>query len=100
MAMTVTSQGSASAGLVERAAKAMPRGLAGHLSPQVNWPGAPSYIARAEGSRFWDVDGNEYLDLMCSWGPIILGHRHPEVEEAVSRQHALVDCGNGAAPVM
>lgn len=98
--MTTTFQGHASVDLDKRAVKALPRGLAGHLSPQVNWPGAPRYIARAEGSRFWDVDGNEYLDMMCSWGPIVLGHLHPEVEEAVARQHAQVDCGNGAAPVM
>jgi glutamate-1-semialdehyde 2,1-aminomutase len=98
--MTTTTQGQASIDLDRRAVKALPRGLAGHMSPQVNWPGAPRYIGRAEGSRFWDVDGNEYLDLMCSWGPIVLGHLQPEVEEAVARQHAQVDCGNGAAPVM
>jgi glutamate-1-semialdehyde 2,1-aminomutase len=98
--MTTTFQGPASVDLDKRAVKALPRGVAGHLSPQVNWPGAPHFIARAEGSRFWDVDGNEYIDMMCSWGPIVLGHLHPEVEEAVARQHAQVDCGNGAAPVM
>jgi glutamate-1-semialdehyde 2,1-aminomutase len=98
MPTTFTDQ--ASLDLDARAAKTLPRGLAGHLSPQVSWPGAPRYIARAEGSRFWDVDGNEYIDMMCSWGPIVLGHLHPEVEEAVARQHAQVDCGNGAAPVM
>jgi glutamate-1-semialdehyde 2,1-aminomutase len=98
--MTTTFSGHAGVDLDRRAAKALPRGLAGHLSPQVNFPGAPHYIARAEGSRFWDVDGNEYIDMMCSWGPIVIGHRHPEVEEAVARQHAMVDCGNGAAPVM
>ncbi len=98
--MTTTFQGHAGVDLDKRAEKALPRGLAGHLSPRVNWPGAPHYIARAEGSRFWDVEGDEYLDMMCSWGPIVLGHLHPEVEEAVARQHAMVDCGNGAAPVM
>src|ERR1700729_594749 len=98
--MTTTLLGQASVDLDERAVKALPRGLAGHLSPQVNFPGAPHYISRAEGSRFWDVDGNEYIDMMCSWGPIVLGHLQPEVEEAVARQHAQVDCGNGAAPVM
>jgi glutamate-1-semialdehyde 2,1-aminomutase len=53
-----------------------------------------------EGSHIFDVDGNEYIDLMCSYGPIILGHRHPAVESAVWRQHRLLDCGNGPAPVM
>ncbi|HKZ12499.1 MAG TPA: aminotransferase class III-fold pyridoxal phosphate-dependent enzyme [Solirubrobacterales bacterium] len=98
--MTTTATGQTGLELDERAAKALPRGVAGHFSPQVNWPGSPHFIARAEGSRIWDVDGNEYIDLMCSWGPIVLGYLHPEVEEAVARQHAQVDCGPGAAPVM
>jgi glutamate-1-semialdehyde 2,1-aminomutase len=98
--MTTTVQGYAGVELDRRAEKALPRGLAGHLSPHVNFPGSPHFIARAEGSRIWDVDGNEYIDMMCSWGPIVLGYLHPEVEEAVARQHALVDCGPGAAPVM
>jgi glutamate-1-semialdehyde 2,1-aminomutase len=98
--MTTNVQGYTAVELDKRAEKALPRGLAGHLSPHVNFPGAPHFIARAEGSRFWDVDGNEYVDMMCSWGPIVLGHRCPEVEEAVARQHAQVDCANGAAPVM
>ena len=38
--------------------------------------------------------------MMCAWGPIVLGYQHPEVEEAVARQHSMVDCGPGAAPVM
>jgi glutamate-1-semialdehyde 2,1-aminomutase len=98
--MTTTFLGRATLDLDERAEKALPRGLAGHLSPQTNFPGAPHYITRAEGSRFWDIEDNEYIDMMCSWGPIVLGHLHPEVEEAVARQHSQVDCGNGAAPVM
>jgi glutamate-1-semialdehyde 2,1-aminomutase len=98
--MTTTAQGQIGLELDKRAAKALPRGVAGHFSPQVNWPGSPHFIARAEGSRIWDVDGSEYIDLMCSWGPIVLGYQHPEVEEAVARQHAMVDCGPGAAPVM
>ncbi len=98
--MTTTFQGQAGVELDERAVKALPRGLAGHFSPQVNWPGSPHFIARAAGSRFWDVDGDEFIDMMCSWGPMVLGHLHPEVEEAVARQHAKVDCAPGAAPVM
>jgi glutamate-1-semialdehyde 2,1-aminomutase len=86
--------------LVERAHVALPGGVYGHVSRDLLWPGAPQFISRANGSRFWDVDGNEYIDLMCSWGPILLGHRHPVVEEAVSRQHRLVDCGNGPSPIM
>ena len=41
------------------------------------------FIERASGSRVWDVDGNSYLDYVCSWGPMILGHAHPSVIDAV-----------------
>ncbi|WP_333871361.1 glutamate-1-semialdehyde 2,1-aminomutase [Desulforamulus putei] len=45
----------------------------------------PPFIARANGSRLWDADGNEYIDYVCSWGPLILGHRHPAVMHAIQR---------------
>lgn len=86
--------------LRRRASSALPGGVYGHVSADLLWPGAPQFVARAEGARFWDADGREYVDLMCSWGPIVLGHRHPDVEEAVRRQHERVDCGNGPSPVM
>ena len=47
--------------------------------------GSPVFIDRAEGSHIVDVDGNDYLDLVLSYGPMILGHKHPTVQEAVSR---------------
>jgi glutamate-1-semialdehyde 2,1-aminomutase len=39
----------------------------------------PPFIARAEGCFLWDIEGNQYIDYVCSWGPMILGHGHPEV---------------------
>ncbi|MFT4262359.1 MAG: glutamate-1-semialdehyde 2,1-aminomutase [Nocardioides sp.] len=45
--------------------------------------GTPRFVASAEGAWLTDVDGNRYVDLICSWGPMLLGHRHPEVEAAV-----------------
>ena len=45
--------------------------------------GIPRFIARGKGSHVWDIDGNEYVDYLCSWGPLILGHAHPEVVGAV-----------------
>lgn len=45
----------------------------------------PPYIVRGKGSRIWDADGNSYIDYVCSWGPLILGHAHPEVVEAVEK---------------
>ncbi|HEX5194924.1 MAG TPA: glutamate-1-semialdehyde 2,1-aminomutase [Solirubrobacteraceae bacterium] len=48
----------------------------------------PIFIASGNGSRIRDVDGNEYVDYVCSWGPLILGHAHPGVIEAVDRAAA------------
>jgi glutamate-1-semialdehyde 2,1-aminomutase len=72
----------------------------GHLSANNLPEEYPQFYARSEGSRVWDVDGNEYVDLMCSFGPVILGHRHPAVEAAVSAQLATGDTQAGPAPCM
>ena len=45
--------------------------------------GTPPFIAGGKGSKIYDVDGNEYIDYVCSWGPLILGHAHPAVAEAI-----------------
>ena len=45
----------------------------------------PSFIERAKGSKIFDVDGNEYIDYVCSWGPMILGHAHPKVVAALKK---------------
>jgi glutamate-1-semialdehyde 2,1-aminomutase len=45
--------------------------------------GQPFFVDRAKGARVWDVDGNEYLDYVCTWGPAILGHAHPRIISAV-----------------
>ena len=45
--------------------------------------GSPPFIASAKGSKIRDVDGNEYIDYVCSWGPLILGHAHPAVVKAI-----------------
>jgi glutamate-1-semialdehyde 2,1-aminomutase len=54
----------------------------------------PYFFERGDGCRVWDVDGNEYIDLMCSYGPIVIGHRHPAVEAAVRDQLQRGDCFN------
>lgn len=46
--------------------------------------GTPRFMAEGQGPYITDVDGNRYVDLVCSWGPMILGHRHPAVVEAIS----------------
>jgi glutamate-1-semialdehyde 2,1-aminomutase len=48
--------------------------------------GTPLFIARAEGARVWDEDGNAFIDHLGSWGPMILGHSHPAVVEAIRAQ--------------
>src|SRR5882724_8973238 len=45
--------------------------------------GQPFFVNRAKGARVWDIDGNEYLDYVCTWGPAILGHGHPKIIRAV-----------------
>jgi glutamate-1-semialdehyde 2,1-aminomutase len=55
---------------------------------------SPYFIERAEGPRFWDVDGNEYIDYMCAYGPMILGYNHPTVEKAARNQSERGNCFN------
>jgi glutamate-1-semialdehyde 2,1-aminomutase len=86
--------------LRDRARAVVPGGMWGHMNAAALPEGYPQFFARGAGSRVWDVDGNEYVDFMCSWGPIILGHHHPEVDEAAQRQLAHGDCLNGPSEAM
>jgi glutamate-1-semialdehyde 2,1-aminomutase len=87
--------------LFVRAAKVIPEGIYGHKNPAFVLPGAcPYYAERGEGGHYWDVDGNEYVDLLCGYGPIILGHNHPEVERAVVDQMAKGSCFNHPGEAM
>jgi glutamate-1-semialdehyde 2,1-aminomutase len=52
--------------------------------------GNPFFVSRAKGARVWDVDGNELIDFVCTWGPAILGHAHPKIISAVK---SAADCG-------
>src|SRR6266581_7991758 len=47
--------------------------------------GNPFFVNRASGSKVWDVDGNELIDYVCTWGPAILGHAHPKIIKAVQQ---------------
>jgi glutamate-1-semialdehyde 2,1-aminomutase len=66
-----------------RAQKVIPGGVNSPVRAFRGVGGAPRFIARGEGSRVYDVDGNAYIDYVCSWGPLILGHRPPCVIEAL-----------------
>jgi len=81
--------------LLERARHVIPNGMWGHMATRAIAPGYPQFFDRAEGCRVWDVDGREYIDFMCAWGPNVLGYRHPQVEAAAQAQLARVDSGNG-----
>lgn len=78
-----------SAALFERATAVTPGGVNSPVRAFSAVGGTPRFIERAHGPYLVDVDGNEYVDLVCSWGPMLLGHAHPEVlaavHEAVSR---------------
>ncbi len=85
-----------------RAAKVIPCGIPGHFSPAPCVPVEhyPFYTSRAEGAKFWDVDGNEFIDYMCAYGPMILGYRNPVVDEAYQAQMRVADISSTASPMM
>ena len=73
-------------GLRERADKVIPGGMYGHLSARRLSPNYPQFYERVQGARAWDVDGREFVDMMCSFGPMILGYHHERVEQAAAAQ--------------
>jgi len=73
----------ASAALFRRAQAVTPGGVNSPVRAFNAVGGTPRFIQRADGPYLYDADGNEYVDLICSWGPMLLGHAHPEVQAAV-----------------
>ena len=69
--------------LFARAQKLIPGGVNSPVRAFRSVGGNPPFMARGQGSRIFDVDGNEYIDYVCSWGPLILGHRAQPVIDAV-----------------
>lgn len=69
--------------LYNKAVNLMPGGVNSPVRAFLNVDRTPVFIDRAKGDKIYDVDGNEYIDYVCSWGPGILGHAHPKVIEAV-----------------
>ena len=78
-----TRQTSASEALFARARAVTPGGVNSPVRAFNAVGGTPRFIRSARGAWLTDVDGNEYVDLVCSWGAMLLGHAHPEVQEAV-----------------
>jgi len=80
----------------DRALQVIPSGVYGHLGPTEGlflplekWP---LIASRAEGTYFWDMDGNRYLDFMCAYGPNILGYGDPDVDAAAMEQLKVANC--------
>ena len=82
--------------LFSRAQRLMPGGVNSPVRSFGAVGGTPPFITEGKGARIWDVDGNEYLDFVGSWGPLVLGHAHPAVVEAV--QSAAADGTSFGAP--
>ena len=87
--MTAISESTRRSGeLMERAERLFPGGVNSPVRAFRSVGGTPRAIERASGARVWDVDGNELIDYVGSWGPMILGHAHPAVVDAVQRAAA------------
>jgi len=71
--------------LFDRAQRVIPGGVNSPVRAFRAVGGTPRFITRAQGAYMWDADGQRYVDFIGSWGPMILGHGHPEVVEAVQR---------------
>ena len=69
--------------LFERAKAVIPGGVSSPVRAFKAVGGTPLFVARAEGARFQDEDGRSFVDYVGSWGPMILGHAHPDVLEAI-----------------
>ena len=75
--------------LFQEAQKYIPGGVNSPVRAFKAVGGNPLFIAKAKGSRITDVDGNEFIDYVSSWGPMIFGHAHPRIVDAVSKQAQL-----------
>ena len=71
--------------LFERAKRVLPGGVNSPVRAYRAVGMAPRFITRADGAYIYDEDGKRYIDYVCSWGPMILGHNHPVIREAVER---------------
>lgn len=82
--------------LFQRAVKVLPTGIPGHLGPVqsqfIPTSSFPFYADRAEGSYFWDLDGNRFIDYMCAYGPNVLGYNNSVVDEAAFNQFKKGNC--------
>ena len=79
---------STNAQLFERAQASIPGGVNSPVRAFRAVGGTPRFIARAQGAYMWDAEGQRYIDYIGSWGPMIVGHAHPDVVRAVQETAA------------
>ena len=93
---------SESTALFKRAAQVIPCGIYGHFSPAPCVPvnHYPFFVSTTKGAKFWDVDGNEFIDYMCAYGPMVLGYHHIGVDKAYQAQMKIADSASLASPKM
>ena len=77
--------------LFDRAQRVLPGGVNSPVRAFRAVDLCPRFIERADGPYIYDADGRKYIDYVCSWGPMLLGHNHPAIREAVEQavQHGL-----------
>ncbi|MCK5866807.1 MAG: aminotransferase class III-fold pyridoxal phosphate-dependent enzyme, partial [Mycoplasmataceae bacterium] len=88
--------------LFERASEVIPNGIYGHFSPAPLIPASayPFYIESAQGARITDVDNNEFIDYMCGYGPMVVGYKNSNIDNAALLQQQKLDTATGAPEVM
>ena len=87
-----------------RATKVIPSGIYGHLGPAegcfIPVEAFPMFSERAQGTYFWDLDGNRFIDYMCAYGPNVLGYCDPDVDEAARKQMEKGNCITAPSTLM
>lgn len=92
----MTESATKDASLRARAQRVVPGGMFGHMNVARSLPeGYPQFFAQASGCRLTDVDGREYIDFMCSYGPMIAGYGNERISAAADAQRKMLDIANG-----
>jgi glutamate-1-semialdehyde 2,1-aminomutase len=90
--------------MMQRALKVIPSGVYGHLGPgegcMIPTDAFPFFASRAEGTCFWDLDGNRFIDYMCAYGPNIMGYNDKDVDQAAQEQFKLGNCTTVPSSIM
>jgi glutamate-1-semialdehyde 2,1-aminomutase len=84
----------------ERAQRVVPNGMYGHLSTRLLPDSYPQFFERSSGTKIWDVNGKEYIDYMCAFGPNLFGYGDAEIDGAYIAQLRISDTMTGPSPVL